>query len=221
VRSEYLKLLLHQGLALMQNLFLIYLQCYLFLLLLPVENCIGGNAMRWLDNWLFDTFFQPWSDSFQERFGKDCFWLAKCGYWCAGTTWVLMLTLILTTREHSAGSVAGVLFSGILVLVWVFLSIQWVDFIKQQLRGAMNSLRVEMRWMFLRYVGFCMVAVAFYIVAVPIFAGDLDGPRGLSAVCSLVALFLMYGALYFVACTPAPPKRQEAPLRGWRPLSWR
>lgn len=155
--------------------------------------------MRALDDYLFDHYFQPWSEEFEEwsEGRHTCFFLSAVVGSIAVAAYMCMMWL-LGILPLSVGA-------GITILaLWYHWKV-W-PFPKERQYGnllvrAMNEDRASVLDMYLRVYSVCLLCVFGALVLLVTIFGHAD----LSDFCWVVYLLFLPATLYFAACTPKPP----------------
>jgi len=158
------------------------------------------DLMRKIDDVLFERYFQPWSEDFEGKFGKDCFWLSKLfAFGFAGCFLPLIFTAFLTDVP-----VLGVVMLALLT-VMVRGKISLANELKRKIKiGTMNPERA------------CTVGLwtrIFWLLSGPALCIYLYTAKSapytelrLFQFLFLCVVLQLICTNYFLACTPMPPK---------------
>ena len=154
-----------------------------------------------IDNLLLDRLFQPLTD--RAAGWITCFGLARASLTAAVLLQFVVLVIDLSGFEDPLHRVLAV---GVTVIA-LFGAQQTRTLIARAERqtrvGTMNVRRITMRWQRLAWLGVTMWAAA---------TGLSAGAAGLG-VCGASLAWL--GLIYFVSCTPAPPRWRRAPAAAY------
>lgn len=164
--------------------------------------------LRTFDNWLFDAFFQPWSEDFQEatKHTQSCFLLA--------VIFILLSWLCFVVNHFTTGYLPGKDRASVLVgwFLFGYVSVMYTGFAGYLLRRNKRfreSTHTEMAMNYMRIsVYFTILRVTFGAFAIVVGADHLPfvvTEGSLHSLCAFLMYLFLWVAMYFASCTPKPP----------------
>ncbi len=150
--------------------------------------------MKRIDDWIFDSVFEPFAHGFQKLTGKDNFFLAHC---CSLIAWITILVVAII--EEKGVPVAATIILGFISLffytgVVLFKSrYEKVEARQRKPNALRNDIESRAR---IKKLFVSIVLVVIFFVVFPQFRR-----------VALIFEFFITGFEYFTACTPLPPCR--------------